>query len=100
MPRVVHSVSWARWGIAVAAARRVVGASPELDFTFVAGGGVEFDIVLADIPRARVASVTGTNAFVCAAPDLSQVNPGIYSDGAIDNVSPPGPVSSLAVATT
>jgi len=68
---------------AVAAARRVIGTSPEFDFTFVAGGGAGHDIDLVDIPRARITGFTSPNVFVFTGPGLADVSPGIYSDGSV-----------------
>jgi hypothetical protein len=69
---------------AVASTRRVPGAFPEFDFTFVAAGGTAHDIQLIEIPRARVVSSSRDGANVMlefGAPTLDQVSPGLYGDG-------------------
>jgi hypothetical protein len=68
---------------AVAAARRVLDWYAQFDFTFVAGGGLAHDINLVEIPRARVVSVTGRNSYHFGGPTLSDVTPGLYSDGSL-----------------
>ncbi len=68
---------------AVASARRVANAYPGFDFTFVGGGGVAQDINLVNIPRAPVTSVQLPDRYTFGSPSLSQVTPGIYSDGSL-----------------
>jgi hypothetical protein len=68
---------------AVASARRVIGAVPEFDFTFVNGGGVAGDITLVPIPRPRVTMSEPGPIYHLAGPTLAEVSPGVYGDGSV-----------------
>jgi hypothetical protein len=68
---------------AVASARRVIGAVPEFDFTFVNGGGAARDVTLAPIPRPRVTSSGPGQTVHIAGPTLADVSPGVFGDGTL-----------------
>jgi hypothetical protein len=68
---------------AAASARRVLSAFPEFDFTFVAGGGQGEDVVLQEIPRARIVGFARPDMYTFDGPTLSDTSSAIYGDGSL-----------------
>lgn len=68
---------------AVATARRVQGAWPEIDFTFVSGGGTPSDIFLVEIPHPAAVYDLPSHMLTFLGPSLTSVSPGFHADASL-----------------